>query len=118
MSPRSAGCERCFIFSFQGEISVARNDEAAGETVKRLGLDNIRLKNLRKEAIAATLEWRGRNPLLLDLPSARKRLTSLEDAESAGGRLEPFCFAFKTSTPQDIRRMESIPDSKRGRRTM
>jgi uncharacterized protein (TIGR02646 family) len=118
VSPRSASCERRFIFSFQGGISVARNDEAAGETVKRLGLDNIRLKNLGKEAIAATLEWRGRNPPLLDLPSARKRLTSLEAAESAGGRLEPFCFALKQALRKHILLLESIRDSKRGRRTM
>ena len=84
----------------------------------RLGLDNIRLKNLRKEAIAATLQWRGRNPPLLDLLSARKRLTSLEYAESAGGLLEPFCFALKQALRKHILLLESIRDSKRGRRTM
>ncbi len=74
VSPRSAGCERRFTFNIRGKISVAENDEAAGETVKRLGLDNKRLEDLRKEAIDATLQWHGRNPPLLDLQLARKRL--------------------------------------------
>jgi uncharacterized protein (TIGR02646 family) len=116
VSPRSAGCERRFLFSLRGKISAAENDEAGRETIKRLGLDNKRLDALRNEAISATLEWHGRKEPLLNLTSARKRLTSLEDAEIAGGRLEPFCFALKQALRKHIQRLESIRASKKRER--
>jgi uncharacterized protein (TIGR02646 family) len=53
VSPRSAGCEARFLFSIRGKISAAQDDEAARETVRRLGLDHPRLEALRKEAIDA-----------------------------------------------------------------
>jgi uncharacterized protein (TIGR02646 family) len=118
VSPRSAGCERRFMFNLRGEITVAENDEAAGETVVRLGLNHKRITALRKEAINATLELWGRKPPMLDLRSARKRLTCLEDAENAGGQLEPFCFALKQALRKHILRLESIRDSKTGRPRM
>ena len=104
------------MFSIRGRISAAENDEAARETVKRLGLDHRRLEDLRKEAINATLEWQGKNPPLLDLPSARKRLTRLQDAENGGGQLEPFCFALKQALRKHIQRLESIRESKKRKR--
>jgi uncharacterized protein (TIGR02646 family) len=116
VSPRSAGCERRFTFSLRGRISAAGHDEAAAETIKRLGLDNRRLEALRNEAIDATLNRKGGNPTLLDLASARRRLTSLEDAESAGGKLEPFCFALKQALRKHIQRLESIRASKKRER--
>ncbi len=106
VSPRSPGCESRFAFNMRGKISAAENDEAARETIHRLGLDHKRLEDLRKEAITATLDG-------LDLKSARKRLTGLEHAENAGGRLEPFCFALKQALDKHIRRLESIKRSKK-----
>ena len=47
VSPRSVGCEGRFLFSIRGVISVPANDNAAEETVKRLGLSNKRLEALR-----------------------------------------------------------------------
>lgn len=111
VSPRSAGCETRFLFDMRGRISVAKNDAAARKTVERLGLDHSRLEGLRREAIAATLKLQGRQPLL-DLPSARKRLISLEDAEEGGGQLEPFCFALKQALRKHILRLEWIRKSK------
>jgi uncharacterized protein (TIGR02646 family) len=108
VSPRSADCEARFIFSIRGRISVSENDVAAKETVKRLGLDSKRLGDLREEAIAATL-------YPLDLPSARKRLAGLSQAEAAGGRLEPFCFALKQALSKHIVRLELIRESKKTR---
>jgi uncharacterized protein (TIGR02646 family) len=109
VSPRSDGCESRFSFNIRGKISVADDDKAAGETVRRLGLDHPRLEALRKEAIDATLHR-------LDLPSARKRLTGLLRAEEAGGRLEPFCFALKQALRKYIVLLESIKKSSRKRR--
>ena len=65
VSPRSAGCEARFLFSERGRITVAQNDEAARETVKRLGLDHTRLEAMRREAISATLRWKGKVHLCL-----------------------------------------------------
>jgi uncharacterized protein (TIGR02646 family) len=113
VSPRSSGCESRFRFSIRGRISVADHDNAAQVTVNRLGLDHHRLEVLRKEAIDATLRRQGKNPPLLDLASARRRLTSLESAEIAGGLLEPFCFALKQALGSHILRLESIRKSKR-----
>jgi uncharacterized protein (TIGR02646 family) len=117
VSPRSAGCEQRFTFSIRGKISAAReSDEAAKETIKRLGLAHSRLEGLRREAIDATLKWHGKSPPLLDLPSARKRLARLEEAEISGGRLEPFCFALKQALRKHIQRLQSIRESKQRER--
>jgi uncharacterized protein (TIGR02646 family) len=116
VSPRSAACEARFSFSIRGKISVAPDDEAAKVTVARLGLDNNRLEKLRKEAIDATLQWHGRNPPLLDLVAARRRLATLEQAENGGGQLEPFCFALKQALRKHVTRLEAIRESKRSRR--
>lgn len=118
VSPHSGGCEARFSFSIRGSISVAADDEAARVTVERLGLDHKRLEALRKEAINATLQWHGRNPPLLDLAAARRRLASLEEADNSGGQLEPFCFALKQALRKHITRLQAIRESKRsgGRR--
>jgi uncharacterized protein (TIGR02646 family) len=92
------------------------NDEAARVTVERPGLDHRRLEALRREAIAATLHWHGRQNPLLDLPAARRRLASLENAEQAGGPLEPFCFVLKQALRKHIIRLEAIRASGRGGR--
>lgn len=108
VSPRSPGCESRFRFNLRGKISAAEDDGAACETIRRLGLDHKQLEDLRREAIDATLDG-------LDLRSARRRLSSLEQAEQAGGPLEPFCFALKQALHKHIRRLEAIRESKKHR---
>jgi uncharacterized protein (TIGR02646 family) len=115
VSPRTPGCEARFMFNLRGQISVADDDEAARETVKRLALDNRRLESLRAEAIRATLQWHGKQQPLLNLQSARKRLAILETAEESGGQLEQFCFVLKQALRKHIRRVEFIRESKAGR---
>ncbi len=106
VSPRSEGCESRFFFSIRGKISVAEDDEAARETVKRLGLDHEKLERFRKEAIDATLGT-------LDIPQARRRLATLERAEESGGHLKPFCFVLKQALHKHIRRLESIREARK-----
>ncbi|MHB1558246.1 MAG: retron system putative HNH endonuclease [Isosphaeraceae bacterium] len=108
VSPRSPGCESRFRFNLRGKVSTAEDDEAARETIRRLGLDHKRLEELRRAAIDATLDG-------LDLRLARRRLSGLEQAEQAGGRLEPFCFALKQALHKHIRRLEAIRESKKHR---
>jgi len=88
----------------------------ASETIRRLGLDNKGLEVRRKAAIDATLKRHGREQPLLDLTSARKRLTSLENAENVGGQLDPFCFALKQALSKHIQRLQLIRESKRRER--
>ena len=119
VSPRSTGCEARFKFDIRGRISAAIDDDAARETVERLGLGHPRLEGLRREAVSATLELRGKKGKkwpMLDLPSARKRLASLENAENGGGQLEPFCFALKQGLRKHILRLERIRESQKERR--
>lgn len=106
VSPRLPGCEGRFRFNLRGRISAADDDEAARETIRRLGLDHKQLEDLRREAIDATLDG-------LDLRSARRRLSGLEQAEQAGGELEPFCFALRQALHKHIRRLEAIIESKK-----
>ncbi|HEX7379674.1 MAG TPA: hypothetical protein VF278_21300 [Pirellulales bacterium] len=113
VSPRSAGCEGRFQFSIRGVISVNADDAAARVTAERLGLNARRLEALRREAIDATLNWHGRSPALLDLPSARKRLAALEHAGRQGGQLEPFCFVLTQALRKHIARLEYIRESKK-----
>jgi uncharacterized protein (TIGR02646 family) len=116
VSPRTQGCEGRFGFSIRGVISVDVHDEAAKVTVEKLGLNNPRLEGMRREAINATLQWHGKNPPLLDLAAARKRLASLEHVEQGAGQLEAFCFALKQGLRKHIARLEYIRESKRPRR--
>ena len=72
VSPLTSGCEDRFRFNNRGEITAARaDDEAAKETIRRLGLDCKELNLLRKAAIMAALK--PSNPKQL-----RNRLNSIE----------------------------------------
>lgn len=107
-------CEARFSFTIRGEIQVANNsDQAARETIARLGLDHSRLTQLRKAAIDATLGVHPKGPGSLDLAKARKRLAGLIRAESTNGALEPFCFALKQALEKHIKRLEAIQEQKR-----
>jgi uncharacterized protein (TIGR02646 family) len=113
VSPRSTGCEARFAFSLTGSITAASDtDGSAKETIRRLGLDHRALGQYRKDAIDATLEVRGKGPASLDVKSARKRLTQLEQAEANSGRLEPFCFVLKQTLRKHIGRVDAIKQSK------
>jgi hypothetical protein len=118
VSPRSMGCEARFLFNLRGEIGVLNSDNAAAETMIRLGLNHKRLEGYRKEAIDATLQRRGKEIPLLNLGDARKRLTKLEDAENQRGKLEPFCFVLKQALRKHIRRLEGIIESKKRKKVI
>lgn len=113
VSPRSPGCEQRFHFSIAGTISVNDHVEAARVTVQKLGLNNRRLEALRRETINATLQRQGRNPPLLGLAAARKRLASLAHAEKEDSQLDPFCFALEQALRKHIARLEHILQSKK-----
>jgi len=56
VSPLEPDCERLFEYLEDGRIRAAGNDSRADETIKRLGLDINKLRELRKAAISAVLD--------------------------------------------------------------
>ena len=114
VSPLRPGCEERFSFTLKGEIKASDpTDAAATETIARLGLNHNLMKQLRKAAIEATLEVRGRGYASLDLHRARARLNGLKAAEQNRSSLEPFCFVLKQALQKHLTRVEAIRQSKR-----
>ena len=111
VSPLDRGCEERFLFRRNGKMLPANSaDAAAAETIRHLRLSEDdetkpahQLVSQRKAAIQATLKNDS-----LPLPAARRRLQGLEEAERAGHRLEPYCFALKQVLTAHIRRVEFI----------
>ena len=116
VSPLTVQCGTRFSFGLNGGIE-ARNvgDLAAKETIKRLGLNDSTLVQLRKAAIEATLQIRGRGRGSLGIADARRRLRMLEDAERQAGTLEPYSFVLAQALGAHIRRIEKIREG-RGRK--
>ena len=57
VSPLETGCEERFLFEGDGLIKPANNqDNAASETIKKLGLDIPKLNSFRKMVIDAFLD--------------------------------------------------------------
>lgn len=109
VSPLSNGCASRFSFRLNGEVEASSAaDNAAIETIARLGLNSHALVRLRKAAIEATLEVRGRGPASIGVTDARRRLRDLEQAEQQAGTLEPYSFALVQALERQIRRIEKI----------
>ncbi len=114
VSPLSGGCGARFAFNLTGEVAPAQaGDAAASETIERLGLNDRSLVQLRKAAIDATLQIRGRGPASIDVGNARRRLRVLEQAEEQVGPLEPFSFVLVQALERQIQRIEKIRDGRR-----
>ncbi|KAI95728.1 hypothetical protein T281_03840 [Rhodomicrobium udaipurense JA643] len=113
VSPLSGGCAARFSFRLNGEVEAADSaDNAAVETIARLGLNDEALVQLRKAAIAATLQIRGRGPASIGIADARRRLRDLERAEQQAGALEPYSFVLVQALERQIRRIEKIREAR------
>lgn len=109
VSPLSGGCGGRFAFDLKGEISPAQaEDQAAHETILRLGLNDHSLVQLRKAAIDATLEIRGRGPASIDIANARRRLRTLEQSEQQTGPIDPFSFVLVQALEKQIQRIKTF----------
>ena len=114
VSPLRNCCGTRFSFSLRGEINPSNPaDDAAKETICRIGLDHPLLNQFRKAAIDATLSVHRRGPASLDLKSARRRITSLSMAEQRNEILEPFCFVLQQALEKHIKRLQAIRNSQR-----
>ncbi|NIK87601.1 uncharacterized protein (TIGR02646 family) [Rhizomicrobium palustre] len=113
VSPLSGGCADRFSFRLNGEVEArSATDNAAVETIVRLGLNDDALVQLRKAAIAATLQIRGRGPASIRIADARKRLRDLEQAEQQAGTLEPYSFVLVQALERQIQRIEKIREAR------
>jgi uncharacterized protein (TIGR02646 family) len=113
VSPLSGGCAARFSFRLNGQIEAANAiDAAAVETITRLGLNAPALVQLRKAAIEATLQIRGRGPASIGIADARRRLRDLEQAEQQIGTLEPYSFVLVQALERQIQRIERIREAK------
>ncbi len=116
VSPLSAGCAARFSFRLNGEVEPHNAaDNAAVETIARLGLNSQALVQLRKAAIAATLQIRGRGPASIGITDARRRRRDLEQAEQQAGSLEPYSFVLVQALARQIQRIDKIREA-RGQR--
>ncbi|WP_419318833.1 retron system putative HNH endonuclease [Caulobacter sp. ErkDOM-E] len=115
VSPLSAGCGARFSFRLSGEVAASNvGDAATTETITRLGLNEKALVQLRKSAIDATLQIRGRGLASIDVGDARRRLNDLERAEQQNGPLEPYSFVLTQALEKQIQRIEKIRQAKKG----
>lgn len=113
VSPLSNGCAGRFSFRLNGEVEAQNAaDNAAVHTIDRLGLNNHALVQLRKAAIEATLQIRGRGPASIGIADARRRLRDLEQAEKQAATLEPYSFVLVQALERQIRRIEKIREAR------
>jgi uncharacterized protein (TIGR02646 family) len=113
VSPLSSGCTARFSFRLNGQVEAANAaDTAAVETIVRLGLNDLMLVQLRKAAINATLQIRGRGPASVKIADARRRLRGLKHAEQLAGILEPYSFVLVQALDRHIRRAEKIREAR------
>ncbi|HBJ82486.1 MAG: hypothetical protein Q8M07_06700 [Prosthecobacter sp.] len=111
VSPLRADCTARFQFGRQGQISAAqRNDPAAEETIRRLGLDHRELTALRKAAILGALQPCGRPITLAEVEKLRREMDQDEQELNLGGtiKLRPFCFAVRPQLESENTKLQAI----------
>jgi hypothetical protein len=114
VSPLQEGCTARFSYSFKGEIHPSNpDDEAAKETIKRLGLDHSILVGFRREAINRTLQAPKKGSASLDPKAAHRRMTGLQQKDAGAAPLEPFSFALINALGKHIERIQKISAKKK-----
>ena len=116
VSPLRMDCLARFSFTRLGKISAANpNDDAAKETIKKLGLDHGTLTELRREAILGALNPASRQITLSQARSLLAQMQQTSNSLSQGQRvqLRAFCFAIQPALEREIRKLEAIQNQKR-----
>lgn len=115
VSPLRGDCSARFRFDHRGNINEAQGgDEAAKETITKLGLNHHTLIELRRAAIRGALNPGSR---LIKLAEARKLLQKMrQDSDSVDQgnliQLTPFCSAIQSALEREIRKLEAIRKQK------
>ncbi len=116
VSPLDDHCTARFSFNRRGEISPAnQSDEAAKQTIKKLGLDEAALTELRRKAIQGALEPSPSRKI--QLKEARKLLRLIEEDSARldrgeAVRLLPFSFVIQQAVAREIKKLEAIMSGK------
>ena len=111
ISPLRHDCSVRFVFNHKGGIAPAiRTDQAAIETISRLGLSNDKLTELRKEAIWGAFNLGGRNIRLAEARRLRSELDNDSQALDNGAniQLRAFCFVIRHALEREIHKLEGI----------
>lgn len=115
VSPVSEGCTARFKFDLLGRIMAANpSDEAANETIQKLGLDHPTLIDLRKKEIEGALSRNGQRLSLRVMQRLRDRLDQRFQNVDQGSkvRLPEFAFAIRSALETEIVRMEKRAKAK------
>ena len=103
VSPLSKDCERKFKFAWSGHVRPNPDDhQGAKKTIDILGLDEEKLRQIRKSCINGFFGFGLRTqsrPLSID--DAKKLLANIEKFDGKG-RLREFCFVLKQLLPKYI----------------
>lgn len=111
VSPLNGSCTARFKFNRRGEISPQiPDDKAAEETIRKLGLDDKNLTELRRKAIQGALEP---GSARLQLKEARRVLRHIEEDSAKldrgeAVRLRPFSFVIQQALAREIKKLEAI----------
>lgn len=111
VSPLRQGCSERFVFNHRGKIQPAiGTDEAAIQTISRLGLDNDELTELRKQAIWGAFHPRGQHIRLAEAQRLRSELDNDSQAIDNGANIElkAFCFVIRHALEREIHKLEGI----------
>ncbi|MCC6552754.1 MAG: TIGR02646 family protein [Polyangiaceae bacterium] len=115
VSPLDSSCAARFAFNRRGEISPAHeSDEAANETIKKLGLGDKQLTELRRKAIQGALEPPSGK---IKLKDARRLLRGIEEDSARLDRgetirLRAFSFVIRQALAREIKKLEGIMEKK------
>ena len=102
ISPCSQDCERRFLFTWNGRIKpAAEDDRSAQYTISLIQLDNDALADMRRGAIKGIFGF-GRGSTELSKAEAERLLLSI-DTPDGSGKLRPFCFVLKQLLTKYIR---------------
>lgn len=99
--PLRRDCEQRIRYRFDGKVSATSPaDSAAVETIRRLQLDHLELRQMRERAIYEALFDR-------ELGEAQvRRLMVAMDERNGNGDFRPFCFAIKQACEKYLKRFE------------
>jgi uncharacterized protein (TIGR02646 family) len=113
VTPLQEDCESRFKYLGNGRIIPAKNDDnTAGETIKRLGLDHADLRGARQAVFKGIIKSLGINErsLSIDEDNLRTCLGMYENPD-ADGRFQPFCTAALYFIRNNIKRPTATTDS-------
>lgn len=91
ISPLNSACEHKFYFEKNGKIYG--RDELAEKTIKKLGLNDDKLKDLRKSSLSSLLK--------LKYKEANRKLNRI--MIPSNGRLDEFCFVKKQVLEKQVK---------------